>query len=105
MESEQWEYLIATLRADAEEQQAFLQREFPEETFPWYAPEALIPLLNDYGDLGWELVSLEPVIMGTNGDVLVVGGRPSTYTNQYLCAFKRRKPALDRTKSGQALRR
>jgi len=95
METDQWECLIVTLRADTEEQQAFLQREFPEEKLPQYAPEALIPLLNQYGVQGWELVSLHPVIKGINGDMYMGGpdiGVNSHWTNQYLCAFKRRKP-------------
>ncbi len=97
MPTEQWEHLIVTLRANAEDQQDFLQQAWPEQSFPRYAPQALMPLLNEYGAQGWELVAMEPVITGVNGDIWMGGyssvSTASPWTNQYLCAFKRRKPA------------
>jgi hypothetical protein len=53
----------------------------------------LIPELNEIGKLGWELVSLQPVIMGENGDIQVIGDPylgGSKWTRRYLCTFKRR---------------
>jgi hypothetical protein len=96
METEPWEYLILTLRADTEEQHTFLQREYPEKKLPAYAPEALIPLLNHYGTQGWEMVTLHPVIQGSRGDMFMGGPAvdvKSYWTNQYLCTFKRRTSA------------
>jgi hypothetical protein len=90
---ERWEHCIERLTADAAEQRTFLEREWPGRRFPRYAPEALIPLLDRYGKEGWELVALQPVALGVNGDVLVAGS-PTTgecWTREYLATFKRRK--------------
>lgn len=99
MPTVQWEHLIVTLRANADDWQDFLQQAWPGQYFPKYAPQALMPLLNDYGAQGWELVAMEPVIAGVNGDIWIGGtppiGMACPWTNQYLCAFKRRKPAPD----------
>ena len=101
MPAEQWEYLIVTLWANAEVCQDFLQQAWPGQYFPKFAPQTLMPLLDDYGAQGWELVAMEPVIIGDNGDILKGGHALSPWTNQYLCAFKRRKPAPGRAKSRQ----
>ena len=51
----------------------------------------MIPHLNMRGRDAWELVHMEPVVVGKNYDVCVtdgVGG--ATWSNIYFCAFKRR---------------
>jgi hypothetical protein len=99
-EAAEWEYMVTTLYANAAEQEDFLEHTWPGVTFPRFAPEALVPDLNAMGADGWELVSIEPVIYGVNGDVLIsnssAGVLPlesSSWTNAYQCFFKRRKSA------------
>lgn len=98
-EAPQWEYMVTTLFANAGAQQDFLEYTWPGTTFPRFAPQALIPDLNILGADGWELVSVEPVIYGVNGDVLTtyIGGIAGMdigitgWTNAYQCFFKRHK--------------
>ena len=33
--------------------------------------QALTPQLDEYGQQGWELVSIQPVIVGEDGDILI----------------------------------
>lgn len=94
-EGEQWETFITFLDADAIEQADFLARTWPQITFPRYAVQTLMPQLDAIGEQGWEPVSVQPVIVGVNGDVIMpssdsrgLGG--GFYSNQYLCVFKRR---------------
>lgn len=96
-DAERWEYLTTVLTADAETAEArdYLQGRYSGRSFPKYAPESLIPELNRLGNEGWELVSLEPVFVGKNGDLMMPTGQqlgPGTtyYTRQYLGVFKRR---------------
>jgi hypothetical protein len=77
------------LIADAAEQADFLASRWPDTTFPRYAVQALIPQLNALGAQGWEPVSIHPVVVGINGD-LVMPGYQAGYSRQYLCVFKRR---------------
>ncbi|MFO7323500.1 MAG: hypothetical protein DIU68_017355 [Chloroflexota bacterium] len=90
-----WEYLTVFLEADARREEHFL-REIKDwkSGIPPYAPEALIPQLNALGELGWELVTIQPVRVGKNYDVLIEDSASGTrqWTNRYLCAFKREKP-------------
>ena len=47
-----------------------------------------------YGQQGWELVSIQPVIVGGNGDILITDrtqGYNGRWTSTYLCTFKRPK--------------
>jgi len=90
---ERWEHMIILLEADAEKQQAALRQRWPSKHFTPYTPLALVPQLDTYGDLGWELISIQPVIMGHNEDIAVSpqGTAYRTWTNSYLCTFKRRK--------------
>ncbi len=83
-----WEHLVVYLEADAQQQMLILQHKWPGQTFPPYAAQALMPLLDFFGQQGWELVSIQPVIVEDNGDVMVHGsyGRG---THVYLCVFKR----------------
>ena len=66
---DQWETYITVLTADAEEQADYLHSRWPEVTFPRFAAQALIPQLNALGDQGWEPVSIQPVVVGVNGDL------------------------------------
>jgi len=91
---EQWEYLTVFLRADASMHEEYLRRTMRMETPPKFAPQALIPELNQLGHQGWELMHIEPVVVGANQDVAVgttEGTAVRPWTNTYFCVFKRRK--------------
>jgi len=89
-----WEHLVVYLEADAQQQASFLEQKWPGQTFPIYAAQALMPRLDSYGQDGWELVSIQPVIVGDNGDILINDRRDAwggRWTSTYLCVFKRPK--------------
>jgi hypothetical protein len=116
-----WEYrtVIYYARAHEPETREFLHSLWPGWEPPRSAPQALIPKLNEIGSRGWELVSIQPVFIDEDANVLIHGGvnspqqddmitgmikakaripiptgggpreEPSRYTNAYFCAFKR----------------
>lgn len=90
-----WEHLVITLEAKIEPYEDLLRARWPDVSFAPYAPEALIPQLDERGREGWELVSVQPVMMGKHGDIAIDSyqtmQKPWTY--RYLCVFKR--PLLD----------
>jgi hypothetical protein len=88
--TERWETYITILQADASEQADYLARTWPEVTFPRYAVQSLIPPLDALGAQGWEPVSIQPVVVGINGDI-ATPEHPAMYSHQYLCVFKRRR--------------
>ncbi len=87
---EQWEYLTLFVEARAATKEA---RQFIKDNFDKkpkrHSPEAMIPELNQLGEIGWELVHMEPVPR--------VGGKEDiqfdrfSWSNKYFCVFKRRK--------------
>lgn len=90
----QWEYLTTFLEADALSSAALAALGYDPKKLPKHSPLFLKPELDQYGQQGWELVSLEPVARGSNGDVWVQGAggaaaREWSYT--YLAVFKRPK--------------
>ena len=88
---ERWEYDVVTLEADARNAEAFLRSKWPEQRFPQFASESLIPQLDDLGRQGWELVSAQPVTLGKNGDATYFPGMVAEqFTHTYLCFLKRR---------------
>ncbi|MEP7292965.1 MAG: hypothetical protein ABI835_14375 [Chloroflexota bacterium] len=88
----QWEYFTTFLQAEARLEAAFLEqlRDW-KEGIPPYTPEAMIPRLNAFGEEGWELVHMEPVVVGGKADVLVqdAGSGSRSWTSSYFCVFKR----------------
>jgi hypothetical protein len=90
-DSDQWEYHLGYITTETRLEQAFLQENFPGKRLPRYAVQAALPELNALGEQGWELVQMQPVSLGENGDVLVAGGDMRKWTNTYFCVFKRRK--------------
>jgi hypothetical protein len=113
-----WEYRTVIYYAKAHDPEAreYLQTLWPGWEPPRSAPQALIPKLNEIGSRGWELVSIQPVFIDEDANVLVQGGpraagaddaitgmikarariptsspgtEPARYTNAYFCAFKR----------------
>ena len=89
----QWEYYTTFLAAEVNIQKHALIDMFPDmHAAPKYDPRALIPELDSLGQDGWELVHMEPVITGGNGDVCVgttEGTSARPWTNAYFCVFKR----------------
>jgi hypothetical protein len=88
---EQWEYLSKFIQADVKTKgvKDYLQSWWPAKTkMPPYTPEAMMPELNALGQVGWELVHMEPVKVGGKGDVLFGGSHE--WSNTYFCVFKRR---------------
>jgi hypothetical protein len=89
---QRWEYLTIFVKADAKREEAFL-RELRDwkDGMPIHTPEAMIPELNALGADGWELLHMQPVVVGKNSDVLIAdngsGGR--SWASQYFCVFKR----------------
>ena len=113
-----WEYrtVIYYAKAHEPETREYLNSLWPGWEPPRSAPQALIPKLNEIGSRGWELVSIQPVFIDEDANVLVHGGpnrpaaddpitgmikakaripstapgnEPTRYTNAYFCAFKR----------------
>lgn len=90
----QWEYYTTFLQAEAKYEADFLEklRDW-KEGIPPHTPEALMPRMNALGELGWELVHMQPVGIGGKADIMLndtSGTRNWTYT--YFCVFKRPKP-------------
>ena len=120
-----WEYRTVVFYAKAREPETrdYLRSIWPGWEPPRSAPQALIPKLNEIGSRGWELVSIQPVYIDEDANVLVHGGpnaarddaitgmikarariptsspgqEPTRYTNAYFCAFKRQieEPATE----------
>jgi hypothetical protein len=87
---DRWEYSLEYITTETYQEQAFLQANFPDKTFPRYAVQASLPRLNAIGEQGWELVQMVPVIIGKNGDVEITAA-VEKWTYTYFCVFKRRK--------------
>lgn len=90
--TEKWEYLTTFFEAKATDKDVrnYLKENFDVKRPKRFAPEAMIPALNELGDEGWELIHMEPIAgVGGKGDVKHEGGR---WSNYYFCVFKRRKP-------------
>jgi hypothetical protein len=113
----QWEHHIEYITAEAyitEKQgkglfassnsypKSFMVNYYTGKELPLYAVEAIIPRLDELGTQGWELVQMQPVIVGNNGDIRVGFADISHWTHTYLCTFKRPKRS-DQTYDGDVL--
>jgi hypothetical protein len=78
---------IATDAKDAQTKD-FLATYFPRRHFPRFAVESALKRIDELGAQGWELVHMEPVDLGENGDIRIGGGQV-LWTNTYFCVFKR----------------
>lgn len=87
----QWEHYVELIAPDPQRVMPFVQQFYPPGGVPKYAIQAIIPRLDELGRSGWELVQIQPVIVGQNGDIFVQGGESKYWSNAYLCAFKRVK--------------
>lgn len=89
---QQWEYLSVFVEAESEPVLDYLQEiKTWKNGVPRNTPESMIPRLDAYGREGWELVHMQPVVVGRNADVLAQdSGRGSPgWTSTYFCVFKR----------------
>lgn len=86
-----WEYLSEITYANNENGgwKEYRDKTWPGFNPPKFAPQTMIPFLNSRARDGWELVSMQPVAVGGNLDVLTHCPN-SVYTNAYFCVFKRR---------------
>jgi hypothetical protein len=89
---QQWEYMTVFVDADAASVMDYLlEMKTWKNEVPRNTPESMMPRLDAYGRDGWELVHMQPVVVGRNADVLTVdSGRGSaSWTSNYFCVFKR----------------
>jgi hypothetical protein len=90
---QQWEYFTTFIVADVNLSKRDFIAMFPDiDNIARYDPRAMIPELDSLGKAGWELIHMQPVVVGNNLDV-AAGGTESTttrtWTSTYLCVFKR----------------
>ncbi len=93
-EQQKWQYMTVFLKAEAEHVMDFLQEKWDwKNGIPRNTPESLIPRLDALGEEGWELIHMQPVMVGSNADVLVedAGSGTRSWTSSYFCVFKRPK--------------
>jgi hypothetical protein len=84
--------MSSVLYASAEHSKDFLRQRWPDHKFSKYSCQALVPELNRWGKEGWELIHIEPVQVGKNGDIMVeaTGASPQEFWSAaYFCVFKR----------------
>jgi hypothetical protein len=87
---EQWEYYTTFIEAKMEQTDIEGEAMIPQEEHPKFSPYATMPELNRLGQKGWELMSMQPVIVGKNHDVLVQPNDFNSWGHNYFCVFKRR---------------
>lgn len=90
---EKWEYRTEFVFANIENKSImnYFKEKYPNWKNPSkFAPETMELYLNQQGEEGWEVISLEPVRIGKNSDVFFTGSYEG-YSNVYFCAMKRRK--------------
>lgn len=90
---QRWEYFTTFLTADVNTQKRDFIAMFPDiDSTAKYDPRAMIPELDSLGRDGWELVHMEPVLVGNNLDICI-GSTEATsirpWTHTYFCVFKR----------------
>lgn len=87
---ETWEYFTTTFESKTKETPIPLTDDIPPGPHPKYSVYTLIPQLNEFGARGWELVSLDPVQKGRNGDLRLCDASSDMWTYTYFASFKRR---------------
>lgn len=87
---EKWEYFTTFLTAAMEGVDILSEALIPADRHPKFSPYALIPQLNRLGEKGWELIHMEPVVVGRNHDVMVHPTNMEYWSSTYFCVFKRR---------------
>ena len=84
-----WEHYVELIEAEPSGYMEFVQQFYPVGSVPKYALQAILPRLNHLGEQGWEVVQIQPVVLGKNGDVLIDGAMSERWTRTYLCVFKK----------------
>lgn len=87
---ETWEYFTTTLITNTERTPVPVSDDIPLGDYPRYSVYTLIPQLNELGARGWELISLEPVQEGGNGDLRLCDASSGQWTYTYFATLKRR---------------
>ena len=92
---DRWQYWVDVLSANATEPEAraWLNQAFPGWKPSKYAAASIVPVLNRRGAEGWELISIQPLVVGNEGNVTQPTPDASMghdWTSYYLCTFKRR---------------
>jgi hypothetical protein len=90
----QWEYYVEYIEAWTKSAEEFVRQFFPtDEHIPSRAVQSIVPRLNKLGEQGWELVHMQPVVVGKEGEIIFWGDqyRFVVDSSVYLCAFKRIK--------------
>ena len=89
---QKWEYLTEFFSAYFKNEgwEEYRQEHIPNFKQGKFSPETMIPRFNRMGEDGWELVHMQPVVVGPDDDV-VAGGSDSSSSNAYFCAWKRPK--------------
>ncbi len=85
-----WEYFTTTLVTNTELTPVPVTDDIPLGTYPRYSVYTLIPQLNKFGSKGWELISLEPVQVGSKGDIRICDSSSGQWTYTYFATMKRR---------------
>jgi hypothetical protein len=91
-ERQKWQYLSVFVEAEAEPVMDYLEQiKSWKNGVPRNTPEAMMPRLDAYGQDGWELVHMQPVVVGRNADILAAdsGRGVASWTSSYFCVFKR----------------
>ncbi len=87
-----WEYMTVFVEAESAPVMDYLtEMKTWKNGVPRNTPESMMPRLDAYGRDGWELVHMEPVVVGRNADVLIVDSTNMSngWTSTYFCVFKR----------------
>jgi len=92
---ETWEYFSTHLDADIRNEgvRDYVTEKWPGWKPPQFAPQLLMPELNKLGAEGWELVSIQPVVVRPGGDH-AFPGENTALSNAYFAVFKRRLEGL-----------
>lgn len=85
-----WEYFTTTFATDDQQLSVPISDDIPHEDHPSYSVYKLIPQMNELGRRGWELVSIEPVQEGRNGDLRYADASGAVWTYTFFAVFKRR---------------
>jgi hypothetical protein len=86
---QKWEYYTTFIETEMKQSDWEPQPMIPPGDHPKFSPYAAIPELNRLGEKGWEMLSMTPVIIGKNHDVLVHPNDMTRWSNTYFCVFKR----------------
>jgi len=95
-----WEYISRGFTLNKEDKivKEHIQRAYPNWNWndvPRFHPVILEAYLNELGELGWEVVSIEPVnYIGEGGDIGYDYNTPAlkiSWRRSFFCVFKRLK--------------